>query len=111
MKAIVGFFAREHLLGNLLTILIFIGGLYSINNIRRDIWPQVDFDVTTDEQGNAAVRAGAYLSENVYTDVTVTSEGTTEINLNLDITSEITAKGSVDQDGETSVGVFFERDY
>ena len=70
-----------------------------------------DFDVTTDEQGNAAVRAGAYLSENVYTDVTVTSEGTTEINLNLDITSEITAKGSVDQDGETSVGVFFERDY
>ena len=31
--------------------------------------------------------------------------------LNLDITNEITAKGSVDQDGETSVGVFFERDY
>lgn len=70
-----------------------------------------DFDVTTDEQGNAAVRAGAYLSENVYTDVTVTSVGETEINLNLDITREITAKGSVDQDGETSVGVFFERDY
>ncbi len=70
-----------------------------------------DFDVTTDEEGNAAVRAGAYLSENVYTDVTVTSEGETEINLNLDITNEITAKGSVDQDGETSVGVFFERDY
>ena len=70
-----------------------------------------DFDVTTDEQGNAAVRAGAYLSENVYTDVTVTSEGTTEINLNLDLTREITAKGSVDQDGETSIGVFFEQDY
>ncbi|WP_090209511.1 translocation/assembly module TamB domain-containing protein [Yoonia litorea] len=70
-----------------------------------------DFDVTTDEEGNAAVRAGAYLSDNVYTDVTVTSEGETEINLNLDITNEITAKGSVDQDGETSVGIFFERDY
>ena len=70
-----------------------------------------DFDVTTDEQGNAAVRAGAYLSENVYTDVTVTSEGNTEINLNLDLTPEITAKGSVDQDGETGIGVFFERDY
>ena len=49
--------------------------------------------------------------KNVYTDVTVTSDGNTEINLNLDITNEITAKGSVDQDGETSVGVFFERDY
>lgn len=70
-----------------------------------------DFDVTTDDEGNAAVRAGAYLSDNVYTDVTVTSEGDTEINLNLDITSEITAKGGVDQDGETSVGIFFERDY
>lgn len=70
-----------------------------------------DFDVTTDEDGTAAVRAGKYLSENVYTDVTVTSEGDTEINLNLDITNEITAKGSVDQEGETSIGVFFERDY
>ena len=67
--------------------------------------------MTTDDEGNAAVRAGAYLSENVYTDVTVTSEGDTEINLNLDITNEITAKGSVDQDGETGIGVFFERDY
>ena len=70
-----------------------------------------DFDVTTDDEGNAAVRAGAYLSENVYTDVTVTSTGDTEINLNLDVTSEITAKGSVDQDGDTSVGLFYERDY
>ena len=70
-----------------------------------------DFDVTTDDEGATAVRAGKYLSENVYTDVTITSEGDTEINLNLDITNEITAKGSVDQDGETSVGVFFERDY
>lgn len=70
-----------------------------------------DFDVTTDEEGATAVRAGKYLSENIYTDVIVTSEGDTEINLNLDITDEITAKGSVDQDGGTSVGVFFERDY
>ena len=70
-----------------------------------------DFDVTTDEEGNAAVRAGAYLSDNVYTDVTINSEGETEINLNLDITSEFTAKGSIQQDGETSIGIFFERDY
>lgn len=70
-----------------------------------------DFDVTTDDDGNAAVRAGRYLSENVYTDVTVSSSGDTEINLNLDITDEIVAKGGVDQDGGTSVGVFFERDY
>ena len=82
----------------------------TLNNFRESIGLD-DFDVTTDDEGNAAVRAGAYVSENVYTDVTVTSEGDTEINLNLDITNEITAKGSVDQDGETSIGVFFERDY
>ena len=82
----------------------------TLNNFRESIGLD-DFDVTTDDDGNAAVRAGAYLSENVYTDVTVTSTGETEINLNLDITNEITAKGSVDQDGATSVGVFFERDY
>ena len=84
------------------------GGL--IDNFRGKIGLD-DFDVTTDEAGNAAVSAGKYLSENVYTDVTVSSDGSTEINLNLDVTDEITAKGTVGADGETSLGVFFERDY
>ena len=84
------------------------GGL--VDDFRQDIGLD-DFDVTTDADGNAAVRAGAYLSENVYTDVTVSSDGSTEVNLNLDITDEITAKGTVDDDGETSIGIFFERDY
>jgi len=84
------------------------GGL--IDNFRQDIGLD-DFDITTDDDGNAAVRAGKYLTENVYTDVTVASDGSTEINLNLDITDDITAKGSVDADGETSIGIFFERDY
>ncbi len=84
------------------------GGL--IDNFRAGIGLD-DFDVTTDEEGNAAVSAGKYLSENVYTDVTVSSDGSTEINLNLDVTKEITAKGTVGADGETSIGIFFERDY
>ena len=69
-----------------------------------------DLDITTDDDGNAAVRAGAYLSENVYTDVTVGSENT-EINLNLDLTDDITVTGSTGTDGGTSIGIFFERDY
>ena len=84
------------------------GGL--IDNFRKNIGLD-DFDVTTDDDGNAALRAGKYLSENIYTDVTVSSDGSTEVNLNLDITDEITAKGTVDADGETSIGIFFERDY
>ncbi len=86
------------------------GGGGIIDGFRQELGLD-DFDVTTDDEGNAAVRAGAYLSENVYTDVTINAEGETEINLNLDITDEITAKGSVDQDGETTLGIFFERDY
>ena len=70
-----------------------------------------DLDVTTDEEGNAAVRAGAYLSDNVYTDVTVGAGGGAEVNLNLDITDDITAKGTVEDDGNSSIGLFFERDY
>ena len=70
-----------------------------------------DLDVTTTEDGNAAVRAGAYLGENVYTDVTVDSAGETTLQLNLDITPSLTARGGVSNDGETSLGIFFERDY
>lgn len=70
-----------------------------------------DLDITTDDAGNAAVRAGKYLSENVYTDVTVSADGTSEINLNLDVTNDITAKGSFGSDGETSIGIYYERDY
>ncbi len=84
------------------------GGL--IDNFRQGIGLD-DFDVTTDAEGNAAVRAGKYLTENVYTDVTINADGETEINLNLDVTDNVTAKGTVDADGETSIGIFFERDY
>lgn len=70
-----------------------------------------DLDFVTSEDGSAAVRAGKYISDNVYTDVTVGSNGNSEININIDIDRNFTARGSVGSDGETSVGIFFERDY
>ncbi len=70
-----------------------------------------DLDVVTDEDGNAAVRAGKYLTENIYTDVTVDGAGRSEINLNLDLTETLRAKGSFDNSGESSLGLFFQRDY
>lgn len=81
-----------------------------IGNLREGL-DLDDLDFITDEDGNAAVRAGKYLSDNVYTDVTVGANGTSEINLNIDIDRNFTARGSVASDGETSVGIFFERDY
>lgn len=70
-----------------------------------------DLDVGTDANGNATVRAGKYLSENLYSDVAVDSAGKAEINLNLDISSHLTARGSVGSTGESSLGLFFEKDY
>lgn len=87
------------------------GGAGGLLSRLRDGFGLDDLDVSQTEDGNAALRAGAYLSDNVYTDVVVESGGRTEINLNLDVTSDITARGSVSNDGNSSLGVFFERDY
>jgi len=69
-----------------------------------------DLDLTSGDNGDVAVRAGKYISENVYTDVTVGS-GTSELSINIDVTPDITARGTTDSAGETSLGIFFERDY
>lgn len=70
-----------------------------------------NLDVTTTPEGTAQARAGKYISENVYTDVVVDTEGGTQINLNLNISPSITARGRLGSEGDTGVGVFFERDY
>ena len=70
-----------------------------------------DLDVTSDGEGGAAVRAGRYISDNVYSDVTVNSAGETDVSINLDISPSVTMKGSVGSEGNTGIGIFFERDY
>ncbi len=86
------------------------GGEGVLDKVRSGVG-LADFDVTTDEEGNAAVRAGAYIGENLYTDVTVGADGETELNLNLDVSRSVTLKGSVSNEGDTSIGIFYERDY
>ena len=54
---------------------------------------------------------GKYISENIYTDVTVNTAGETEINLNLNVSRSITVRGRVGSDGGTGIGVYIERDY
>ncbi|MEL6450678.1 MAG: translocation/assembly module TamB domain-containing protein [Pseudomonadota bacterium] len=70
-----------------------------------------DLDVSTDDEGNTAVRAGKYLSDNVYTDVTVGGSDGPEVSLNIDLTPNITVRGSVGADSNTGVGIFIEKDY
>lgn len=70
-----------------------------------------DLDVTSDEEGNTAVRAGKYISDNVYTDVTVGGADGPEVSLNIDLNPNITARGTVGADANTGIGIFIEKDY
>ncbi len=83
------------------------GGL--IDGLRGDAG-LADLDITTDEAGNPALRLGRYVSENVYTDVTVGTEDT-EATINLDLTPDLTLRAGVSSEGDTSVGIEFARDY
>uniref|UniRef100_UPI0038B2F539 translocation/assembly module TamB domain-containing protein n=1 Tax=Mesorhizobium xinjiangense TaxID=2678685 RepID=UPI0038B2F539 len=70
-----------------------------------------ELDVVTDEEGGAGVRAGRYIQDNIYLGVEAGTSGTTRGTINLDITKDLKARGSVASDGDTGVGLFFERDY
>lgn len=70
-----------------------------------------DIDIITDETGSPAVRATQYVQENIYVGVEAGTSGTTRATINLDITEDLTARGAVSSSGESSLGIFFERDY
>jgi translocation and assembly module TamB len=86
------------------------GGTGFVDTLRSGL-RLVDLDVQTDAEGNTEARVGAYLSENLYTDVTVGSDGQSTVTLNLDVTDNVIVRGRVDSDGTSGIGLFFERDY
>lgn len=86
------------------------GGGGAIDRLREGFGLD-DLDVSTSETGQTTVRAGKYISENVYSDVAQTAGGETEINLNLTLTPSLTARGTARSDSSTGVGIYFERDY
>ena len=69
-----------------------------------------DLDVVEDKQGETAVKAGKYLSDNVYIGVQA-GQNSQEATINLDITDDLTARGTVDSEGGSSLGIFLEKDY
>ncbi|WP_121067656.1 translocation/assembly module TamB domain-containing protein [Chachezhania antarctica] len=71
----------------------------------------VDSIRTGSSGGLGALTTGGYIADNVYSDVTVNTEGDTELNLNLDVTPSVTLRGRVDNTGEGGIGLFYERDY
>ncbi|MFS4436823.1 translocation/assembly module TamB domain-containing protein [Paracoccaceae bacterium GXU_MW_L88] len=70
-----------------------------------------NLDVKTDEDGETAVQAGKYLSDDVYTTIETNSAGTTEAGVSVDITEHIRGRISVDNESEGTIGIYYERDY
>jgi translocation and assembly module TamB len=87
------------------------GGSTSLLNNLRQATGLDQLDVVTDSKGNAAVQAGRYIEDNIYLGVEAGAQGTTRGTVNLDITQDLKARGSVGSDGDSSLGLFFERDY
>lgn len=63
------------------------------------------------EGGGAQLGAGSYIAENIYTDFSINTRGESELQLNLDVTESLTLRGTVDNAGDTGIGIFFKRDY
>ncbi|WP_136683161.1 translocation/assembly module TamB domain-containing protein [Falsirhodobacter xinxiangensis] len=97
-------------LANAVATLAGRGGEGIVGNLRQGFGLD-DLDVTTGDSGAAAVRAGKYISQNVYTEVEVDSQGESEISLNLDVSDSLTVRGSAGNEGNTGIGIFWERDY
>jgi translocation and assembly module TamB len=71
-----------------------------------------DLDIVVDEEGQAALAAGRYIGENVY--LGVEQGATTEssrVTIDLDITKDVKARAGYSAEGDSSLGIFFEREY
>jgi translocation and assembly module TamB len=97
-------------LANAVAVLAGRGGVGLVGNLRRSFGLD-DLDVTTAEDGTTALKAGKYVSDNVYTEIEVDQDGKSRINLNLDVREGVTVKGRLGADGETGIGIYLERDY
>jgi len=83
------------------------GGL--ISNLRRAAGLD-NLDVQS-AGGNTSVTAGSYLRDNVYSEVELNSNGSTNLSINIDIIDGLTGRAQVGSNGDTGLGVYFERDY
>ena len=97
-------------LANAVATLAGRGGEGIIGKLRRNFGLD-DFDLISDSKGGTSLRLGRYVAKNIYTEVIVGAEGTSQLNLNLDIRPGVTLRGSADSDGDTGIGLFVEKDY
>ena len=87
------------------------GGGPGVMSQIRDATGLDDLDIITEEDGATAVRAGKYLDENLYVNVQTDTAGVSQAEIDLELSDHVTARGSVASDGNTTIGLFYERDF
>lgn len=70
-----------------------------------------NLDVRTSDNGATTGTVGKYLQDNIYSEIEATTDGKAKVSINMDLTPNLSVRGSVDNDGSGGVGVYFERDY
>ncbi len=68
-----------------------------------------DLEIITDDEGNPAAQAGAYISDNIYLGVRA-GERSSGVTVNIDIVRGLTVRAEALTDQET-IGLFYEREY
>ena len=70
-----------------------------------------DLDVTSDESGQAKVKAGKYLNDRTYIQVEQGANSGSKASINLDVGRGIKLKGEAGSDGAGAAGIFYEKEY
>lgn len=87
------------------------GGFDPLSKI-RDVTGLDDLRVDTDEDGQATVGAGKYLTDKVYLEFEKGSgENSGAANLEVEVTPNITLESKVGEDAQAGAGLFWEWDY
>lgn len=70
-----------------------------------------DLDITSDESGQAQVKAGKYLNDRTYIQVEQGASSGSKASINLDVGRGIKLKGEAGSDGAGAAGIFYEKEY
>lgn len=70
-----------------------------------------DLDITSDENGQAQVKAGKYLNDRTYIQVEQGASSGSKASINLDVGRGIKLKGEAGTDGGGAAGIFYEKEY
>lgn len=97
-------------LANAVATLAGQGGVDIVSRLRRNL-DLDDLDIVTDEDGNSALRAGRHLSDRVYSEISAGSEGTAKAELEFDLNFDFRLRGTLGTDGESGIGIYFDRNY